>query len=66
MRLLIVEDNIELSRLVAGGLAAAGYETDVVSSAGEARDADKSVEAEETYIKVKRVLADLSVDQLLV
>ena len=34
--------------------------------AGEARDADKSVEAEETYIKVKRVLADLSVDQLAV
>jgi RNA polymerase sigma-70 factor (ECF subfamily) len=34
--------------------------------AGEARDADKSVEVEETYIEVKRVLADLSVDQLAV
>jgi DNA-binding response OmpR family regulator len=43
MRLLIVEDNIELSRLVAAGLTAAGYETDVVSSAGEARDAVRSV-----------------------
>lgn len=43
MRLLIVEDNIELSRLVANGLTAAGYETDVVSSAGEARDAVRSV-----------------------
>ncbi|SDP29243.1 response regulator transcription factor [Afipia sp. GAS231] len=39
MRLLIVEDNIELSRLVANGLAAAGYQTDVVNSAGDARDA---------------------------
>lgn len=43
MRLLIVEDNIELSRLVANGLTAAGYETDVVSSVGEARDAVRSV-----------------------
>jgi DNA-binding response OmpR family regulator len=43
MRLLIVEDNIELSRLVAAGLTAAGYETDVVSSANEARDAVRSV-----------------------
>ncbi|SIO66646.1 two component transcriptional regulator, winged helix family [Bradyrhizobium erythrophlei] len=43
MRLLIVEDNIELSRLVAAGLTAAGYETDVVSSVGEARDAVRSV-----------------------
>jgi DNA-binding response OmpR family regulator len=43
MRLLIVEDNIELSRLVANGLKAAGYETDVVSSVGEARDAVRSV-----------------------
>ena len=43
MRLLIVEDNIELARLVAGGLAAAGYETDIVSSADEARDAVRSV-----------------------
>jgi DNA-binding response OmpR family regulator len=43
MRLLIVEDNIELSQLVAGGLLAAGYEADIVSSAGEARDAVRSV-----------------------
>ena len=43
MRLLIVEDNVELARLVAGGLAAAGYETDIVSSADEARDAVRSV-----------------------
>src|ERR1035438_4722764 len=39
MRLLIVEDNIELARLVAAGLMAAGYESDVVSSVGDARDA---------------------------
>jgi DNA-binding response OmpR family regulator len=43
MRLLIVEDNIELSRLVANGLLAAGYEADVVSSAAEARDAVRSI-----------------------
>ena len=43
MRLLIVEDNIELARLVAGGLATAGYGTDVVGSVGEARDAVRSV-----------------------
>ena len=43
MRLLIVEDNVELSRLVAGGLTAAGYETDIVSGADEARDAVRSV-----------------------
>ena len=43
MRLLIVEDNIELSRLVATGLMAAGYETDVVGSVGEAREAVRSV-----------------------
>ena len=33
---------------------------------GEAQDADKSVEAEQTYIKVKAILADLSADQLAV
>ena len=33
---------------------------------GEAQDADKSIETEETYIKVKAVLADLSADQLAV
>ena len=38
MRLLIVEDNVELSRLVAGGLAAAGYQSDIVGSAAEARE----------------------------
>jgi DNA-binding response OmpR family regulator len=43
MRLLIVEDNIELARLVAASLLAAGYETDVVGSVGEARDAVRSV-----------------------
>lgn len=43
MRLLIVEDNIELSRLVANGLTAAGYQTDVVSSAGDARDAVRRI-----------------------
>ena len=43
MRLLIVEDNIELARLVAAGLMAAGYESDVVSSVGDARDAVSSV-----------------------
>jgi DNA-binding response OmpR family regulator len=32
MRLLIVKDNAELSRLVAGGLLAAGYESDIVGS----------------------------------
>jgi DNA-binding response OmpR family regulator len=43
MRLLIVEDNIELARLVAASLVAAGYETDVVGTVGEARDAVGSV-----------------------
>ncbi len=43
MRLLIVEDNVELARLVAGGLMAAGYESDVVSGVAEARDALRSV-----------------------
>lgn len=43
MRLLIVEDNIELSKLVASGLLTAGYESDVVSSAAEARDATRNV-----------------------
>jgi DNA-binding response OmpR family regulator len=42
MRLLIVEDNIELARLVAAGLLTAGYETDVVGTVGEARDAVRS------------------------
>ncbi|WP_426434468.1 response regulator transcription factor [Bradyrhizobium genosp. P] len=43
MRLLIVEDNVELSRLIANGLMAAGYTADVVHSVAEARDALSSV-----------------------
>jgi DNA-binding response OmpR family regulator len=43
MRLLIVEDNIELARLLANGLTAAGYEADIMSGAEEARDALRSV-----------------------
>ncbi|MBR0712475.1 response regulator transcription factor [Bradyrhizobium liaoningense] len=43
MRLLIVEDNFELSQLVANGLMAAGYESDIVNSAAEARDAARNV-----------------------
>src|SRR6478609_65147 len=43
MRLLIVEDNAELSRLVASGLAAAGYESDIVGSGTEAREAVRNV-----------------------
>ncbi|MGY4417846.1 DNA-binding response OmpR family regulator [Bradyrhizobium sp. JR6.1] len=33
MRLLIVEDNLELSRLLASGLVAAGYESPISSTA---------------------------------
>jgi DNA-binding response OmpR family regulator len=43
MRLLIVEDNVELARLVANGLSAAGYEADVVGTAGEAREATRGM-----------------------
>ncbi|MCA6124477.1 response regulator transcription factor [Bradyrhizobium sp. WSM 1704] len=43
MRLLIVEDNAELSRLIAAGLLAAGYAADIVSNVAEARDALRSV-----------------------
>jgi DNA-binding response OmpR family regulator len=43
MRLLIAEDNIELARLLANGLTAAGYETDIVGGVDEARDAVRSV-----------------------
>jgi len=39
MRLLIVEDNVELARLVRRGLLAAGYESDVAGTAAEARAA---------------------------
>lgn len=37
MRLLIVEDNEELAELLAKGLEAAGYETDVLSTVEQAR-----------------------------
>jgi DNA-binding response OmpR family regulator len=43
MRLLIVEDNVELARLVASGLLAAGYAADIVGTAAEAREATRSV-----------------------
>jgi DNA-binding response OmpR family regulator len=43
MRLLIVEDNVELARLVAGGLMGAGYESDIVGGVEAARDALRSV-----------------------
>ena len=39
MRLLIVEDNIQLSQLLAKGLHSAGYETDCLATAAEARTA---------------------------
>jgi DNA-binding response OmpR family regulator len=38
MRLLVVEDNDELARLLTRGLAAAGFAADVVATAGDARD----------------------------
>lgn len=37
MRLLVVEDNEELAQLVAKGLESAGFETDVVTTATQAR-----------------------------
>lgn len=37
MRLLVVEDNAQLSELLAKGLKTAGYDVDVLSSAAEAR-----------------------------
>jgi DNA-binding response OmpR family regulator len=39
MRLLIVEDNAQLARLLAKGLRNAGYETDLLATASEARAA---------------------------
>ncbi|CCE01484.1 response regulator transcription factor [Bradyrhizobium sp. STM 3809] len=39
MRLLVVEDNNELSKLLSQGLGSAGYQVDAVSSAADARDA---------------------------
>lgn len=37
MRLLVVEDNTQLARLLAKGLRKAGYETDLLATAAEAR-----------------------------
>src|ERR1700726_2506164 len=39
MRLLVVEDNAQLSQLLAKGLQMAGYETDILATAAEARTA---------------------------
>jgi len=39
MRLLIVEDNVQLSQLLAKGLQTAGYETDLLATAAEAHAA---------------------------
>src|ERR1700758_4550852 len=39
MRLLVVEDNAQPSQLLAKGLGIAGYETDILATAAEARDA---------------------------
>ncbi len=39
MRLLIVEDNEQLARLLVKGLGAAGYETDILATTAEARTA---------------------------
>ena len=39
MRLLVVEDNVELSNLLAKGLRQAGYDTDVFATAAEANAA---------------------------
>src|ERR1700730_14645084 len=39
MRLLVVEDNEQLARLLTKGLRTAGYDTDLVTTAGEARTA---------------------------
>jgi DNA-binding response OmpR family regulator len=43
MRLLLIEDNEELARLVANGLAAAGFKTDVMTTADEAEAALRTV-----------------------
>jgi DNA-binding response OmpR family regulator len=39
MRLLLVEDNEELAQLLTQRLQAAGYETDVLTTAAEAQSA---------------------------
>lgn len=43
MRLLIVEDNVELAGLLAKGLRAAGYETDVLSTVDDASTALRTI-----------------------
>jgi DNA-binding response OmpR family regulator len=43
MRLLVVEDNEELGRLLASGLKTAGFETDLASTAVEARAAFSTI-----------------------
>ena len=40
MRLLVVEDNAQLSQLLAKGLQTAGYDTDLLATAAEARAPD--------------------------
>ncbi len=39
MRILLVEDNLDLAELVAKGLSEAGFVTDIIATAGEARQA---------------------------
>src|SRR5262249_12368741 len=39
MRLAVVEDNVELAQLLIRGLQEKGYETDILTTAAEARDA---------------------------
>jgi DNA-binding response OmpR family regulator len=39
MRLAVVEDNVELAQLLSRGLQEKGYETDILTTAAEARDA---------------------------
>ena len=48
MRLLVVEDNVELSNLLANGLRRAGYEIDVFATAAEADAAAGRREAART------------------
>jgi DNA-binding response OmpR family regulator len=43
MRLLVVEDNIELSKLLSQGLGGAGHQVDAVNSAADARDALRDI-----------------------
>jgi len=43
MRLLLVEDNEDLAKLLAQGLSSAGFDTDVFTTAGDARTAIANV-----------------------